>query len=183
MEPWGRVFEPSLPRDIVPLPNKDLMRNRIPAIEISSLQCFFWGLCIILYGNCIQKVKVVFSEKFINKLGARHELKGQLCYFTYGILSCWAFLASVCFSHFICVSHQTTTLRNTAGFMRVYYLISFVKKYLFSTYGLPPGQGGRAGSCLSHLCCLSMFIHLKTSWEELQREFRFGVIEKETSRF
>lgn len=34
------MLDPSLPGDVVPLSNKDLMRNRIPTIEISSFHCF-----------------------------------------------------------------------------------------------------------------------------------------------
>lgn len=45
------------------------------------------------------------------------------------------------------------------------------------TYGFPPG-GGKAGPCLSHLCRLNTFIHLKTSWEEPQREFRLGWLKR-----
>lgn len=187
MESWGRVFDPSLPGDVVPLSNKDLMQNRIPTIEISSFHCFtslfFWDLCIILYGNCIQKVKVFFfCERLINKLGARHELKGQLCIFTYGTLSCWAFLSRVRFSHFTCVSYQTTTLRNTAGFMWVYDLISFVEKHLFSYLWVSPRWG--EGRSLSVSPLPSEYVYpFENKLRGTPERVQIGVIGKETSRF
>lgn len=49
------MFDPSLPGDVVPLLNKDLMQNRIPTIEISSLHCFTFFFLRLVY-NLVWKL-------------------------------------------------------------------------------------------------------------------------------
>lgn len=79
------------------------------------------------------------------------------------------------------MSYQTITLRNTAGFMRVYDLISFVKKYLFSYLWVSPRWG--EGRSLSVSPLPSEYVSpFENKLRGTPERVQIGVIGKEANR-